>query len=431
MKKNNKSKLNKWKTNLNNRLYFFTSILILITLFVVVIYFTKQPITAGKAWSVLYKGEEGTFPLTITFTKDDSGVLTKEAPFFDGLDEFTLSFGDIVDGKVKVLTIVPKVEEESNVCGNGVCDSNENSVSCLLDCPSSQPCGNSVCETESGEDTNTCPTDCNIDLIVESTNLVDDKSTKTFTFSSTIKNIGTFNSPPAQLTFGLVSSDASKSQFFQGSVSALSPQTSTILNMPITFSDEDYNSYSTGLTWKVIVDSDTNGVSYITESNELNNEKEWCLANLPCYNPNSQSQGICDSLGNKCILPEYDLYVDEVGMSIGATIENTNELTNLDICVGNNGKDDLTDSFDVDITTYVDNTFTSDKYYNNNMFEVSGKAFSNQGSCVDVGSLLSSVEVYTPNLPYIYLKVAVDITNKITETNEQNNVWEGEVYVLT
>jgi len=106
---------------IKNKLYFFTSIFILIIMFAVVIYFTKQPITAGKAWSVIYKGEEGTFPLTITFTKDESGVLTKEAPFLDGLNKFTLSIGDIAYGKIQALTIAPQIEEVGNVCGDGVC----------------------------------------------------------------------------------------------------------------------------------------------------------------------------------------------------------------------------------------------------------------------------------------------------------------------
>jgi len=142
---------------IKNKLYFFTSIFILIIMFAVVIYFTKQPITAGKAWSVIYKGEEGTFPLTITFTKDESGVLTKEAPFLDGLNKFTLSIGDIAYGKIQALTIAPQIEEVGNVCGDGVCGEGEN---CPADCPLPSVCNDGVCDQ--GEDVHTCPEDCKV-----------------------------------------------------------------------------------------------------------------------------------------------------------------------------------------------------------------------------------------------------------------------------
>lgn len=162
MKKNNKSKLNKWKSNLNNKLYFFTSILILIILFVVVIYFTKQPITAGKAWSVLYKGEEGTFPLTITFTKDDSGVLTKEAIFLDETTEFIFSIGGIVNNKVQIVSVVPKVEDGGGVCGDSICGDLEDMTNCAVDCTPPPVCGDSICEAKKGEDIHTCLQDCKV-----------------------------------------------------------------------------------------------------------------------------------------------------------------------------------------------------------------------------------------------------------------------------
>lgn len=43
-------------------------------------------------------------------------------------------------------------------CGNGVCDSSENYVSCPLDCPAPDLCGNGECDNE--ENAVTCPSDC-------------------------------------------------------------------------------------------------------------------------------------------------------------------------------------------------------------------------------------------------------------------------------
>ena len=44
------------------------------------------------------------------------------------------------------------------VCGNGTCESGEDSTTCPADCPAAPVCGNSVCEA--GEDSATCPADC-------------------------------------------------------------------------------------------------------------------------------------------------------------------------------------------------------------------------------------------------------------------------------
>lgn len=47
-----------------------------------------------------------------------------------------------------------------STCGNGICDLNETSVSCPLDCVVASGCGNGVCDV--GETPMTCPSDCTI-----------------------------------------------------------------------------------------------------------------------------------------------------------------------------------------------------------------------------------------------------------------------------
>lgn len=51
------------------------------------------------------------------------------------------------------------------ICGNGVCDSNEDSISCKVDCPINFECGDGICQEDMGESLDICREDCESKIV--------------------------------------------------------------------------------------------------------------------------------------------------------------------------------------------------------------------------------------------------------------------------
>jgi len=69
----------------------------------------------------------------------------------------TFSVGKCVDGSALQIGCMPNMS--GPMCGNGLCETGEDSTNCLMDCPMGGPmCGNGLCET--GEDATNCAMDC-------------------------------------------------------------------------------------------------------------------------------------------------------------------------------------------------------------------------------------------------------------------------------
>lgn len=114
--------------------------------------------------------------------------------------------------------------------------------------------------------------------------------------------------------------------------------------------------------------------------------------------------------------PDYDLYVDEAGA--GSTVISGISLQYFDMCVATHGYTEITDSFDVKVTSHNVNG----DYYDSSTFTVSEYTIGH--TCVDIGDAFGSVEI-DDSMTYIDLMVELDFYDDIEETDETNNVWEG------
>lgn len=414
-----KSKVNSKKINHKNVLYVIGAVIVIVLLFTLVLKYTGKEL-AGKAIAKYSDdtADSGVLPVTITFA---AGETTADFFYKIGTDlkTYTLSIGNLVEGKLSGVTITDKSAE-------GGTDGVPTGCTQDINCANGETCVNGECVVE------TNLPDLTISNVHKIANL-----DGTYTLIFTIINNGGISQSTYLHLKDWLESDLYYTK--EEPVKELSFGETININHVVDLSATG-TTYD-GFTWVAEVDKfsqdDGSFSSLVVESDELNNKLTGCLAEKSCYNLIEQKQGTCNNVGTVCevaVIPLTTCDNDDVCdagedskncptdcalpdlavlSSVGGQIyeDELITLTGMEICITNYGIKQVSAGVKLSVKSDMLNEVIMKI---DNPIEPTPKS-----TCVTFTDVL-----IIPTVDSSYT-IMVDPYNEIIETDETNNLWSS------